>query len=52
MIENEQCDKSIDMENSTVPATKASSMKNRWHQTINSAVHCYQTSFNIAVILE
>ena len=27
-------------------------MKFRWHQTINNVVCCYQTPFNIALILE
>ena len=53
MSENEQHrDINTFMENSAVPATKESSMKHGWCQTINNAVYYYQTLFSIALILE
>ena len=53
MIENkEKHNNNAEMENNSVLITIESSMKHRWHQTINSTVHCYQTPFNISMILE
>ena len=40
------------VENSTVPTTRESTMKYGWCKTFNNAVCCYQTPFDIALILE
>ena len=53
VIENEvRCDNNAEMKCGTDIITKASSMKNGQHQTINNTVHHCQTPFKIAVILE
>ena len=53
MSENEQhCDNNTVVENSAAPMIRESRMKCEWHQKINDAVHCNQTPFNIALILE
>ena len=40
------------LENSTVPIIGESTMKHGWHKTLKSTVCCYQTPFDIALILE
>ena len=53
MSENKQFyNNNTAMENSVAPTTKESSMKYGWYETINNAVLYYQTTFNIALILE
>ena len=53
MIGNEQHhNNNTAMENNAKPITKASRMKNGWHQTINNTVCYYQTTFKISLILE
>ena len=53
MIENEKHNNSVtEMENNAEKITKANSAKHVWCQTINNAVHHYQTLLNIALIIE
>ena len=40
------------MENSMATMTNASIMKYGWWQILNNTAHCYQTPYNIALILE
>ena len=40
------------LENITENITTVNIMKYGWHQTVNNVACCYQTPFNIAIILE
>ena len=40
------------LENSRAPVIGESTLKHGWHKTLNNTVCCYQTPFDIALILE
>ena len=53
MIQNEKySNDNTSLENITEKITAVNNMNHGWHQTVNNAVHYYQTPFNIALILE
>ena len=52
MIMHEQCNVNNTMEHSMSTTSKEIHVKHRWHQIINDTVHCYQTPYNVALIVE
>ena len=53
MSENDRNDEfNVFLENSTAPTKGESTMKHGWHKTLKNTVLCYQTPFNVALILE
>ena len=49
---HEQCNMKNTMEHVMSTMLKASNMAYGWHQIINNTAHCYDTPYNIELIVE